>query len=152
MPNERYHYRECGLDDVYLLNGFRYDETPHGRVVHIEEIDDLHRAIGEFLIFERKKLTGSEFRYFRHELNLSQRMLGIMLGVTELTIARWEKGESAISGPADRMIRILFGKKFGGNEAIKEFIECLTTLDDLIDGELRFEETKDGWQPAIKAA
>ncbi len=151
MPNRRYHYRECGLDNVYLLNGFRFDKTPHGRVVHIEDMDDLHRAIGEFLVFERKKLTGREFRYLRHELNLSQRKLGLMLGVTELTVARWEKGECAIQGAADRMIRVLFGEQFGGNEAVKELLECLSKLDDLIDGELRFEETEEGWQPA-KAA
>ena len=151
MPKRRYHYRECGLDNVYLLNGFRFDKTPHGRVVHIEDMGDLHRAIGEFLIFERKKLTGREFRYLRHELDLSQRKLGLMFGVTELTVARWEKGECAIQGAADRMIRVLFAERIGGNEAVKEFLECLTKLDDLIDGELRFEETEEGWQPA-KAA
>ncbi len=151
MPKRRYHYRECGLDNVYLLNGFRFDKTPHGRVVHIEDMDDLHRAIGEFLVFERKKLTGREFRYLRHELNLSQRKLGLMLGVTELTVARWEKGECGIQGAADRMIRVLFEEQFGGNEAVKELLECLSKLDDLIDGELRFEETEEGWQPA-KAA
>lgn len=151
MPNRRYHYRECGLDNVYLLNGFHFEKTPHGRVVHIEDMDDLHRAIGEFLVFERKKLTGREFRYLRHELNLSQRMLGLMFSVTELTVARWEKAECAIQGAADRMIRVLFGEHFGGNGAVKEFLECLTKLDDLIDGELSFEETEEGWQPA-KAA
>jgi hypothetical protein len=41
MP-EGYHYTRCGLDYVYLLNGYEVRETAHGRGLAIEDGDDLH--------------------------------------------------------------------------------------------------------------
>jgi putative transcriptional regulator len=45
--SDRYHYTECGLDNIYLLNGFDPVETPRGKGVTIRNIDGLHRAIGK---------------------------------------------------------------------------------------------------------
>ena len=42
---ERYHYTECGLDYVYLVNGYTWHQTPYGRGVSIEDADGLHDAI-----------------------------------------------------------------------------------------------------------
>ena len=39
MTEARHHYRESGLSNVYLINGFRYVETPYGRSVIIEDLD-----------------------------------------------------------------------------------------------------------------
>ena len=61
-PTGDYHYTESGLDNVYLVNGFTYVDRPDGREVVIEDIDGLHRAIGEFLITNRKNLSGKEIR------------------------------------------------------------------------------------------
>ena len=84
-------------------------------------------------------------------MNLSQLMLGLMLGTTDQSVARWENAKNKIPGAADRMIRVLYGEHSGGNECVKEFLECLAKLDDLLDGELSFEDTEEGWQ-AAKAA
>ena len=152
MSKDRFHYSNCGLDNVYLLNGFRRSNTPHGKVVHVEDIDGLHRAIGEYLVFEKLRLNGREFRFLRHELGLSQKMLGLMLGKNVQAIARWEKSQSKIDGAAERLLRILYAEKVDGNDGVKEMLECLSKLDDLIDGELSFEDTDEGWQPYKIAA
>lgn len=39
-----YHDRECGLTKVWLKNGFRKIDTPYGKVVEIEHVEELHRA------------------------------------------------------------------------------------------------------------
>ena len=54
MPNEIYHYTECGLDGVYLVNGFDFVNGASGRRVVIKDIDGLHAAIGRKLIDSRK--------------------------------------------------------------------------------------------------
>ena len=41
-----YHYKGCGLDNVYLHGGVTYVDTPRGKAVQIENIEGLHRAIG----------------------------------------------------------------------------------------------------------
>ena len=51
---DRYHYSECGLDNIYLYNGFEFVETPRGRAVNIRDIEGLHRAIGLILVRDKK--------------------------------------------------------------------------------------------------
>lgn len=55
MTNECYHYRQCGLDNVHLLNGFTIKKTKHGVTMSIQDMDGLHQAIGTYLV--RKKRT-----------------------------------------------------------------------------------------------
>ena len=144
---EKYKYCECGLDNVYLLNGVRYSETPRGKAVHIENIDSLHRAIGEYLVFEKKTLTGKEIRFLRQELGLSQAVLGVTLGKSGQSIAHWEKDQNNIDGAAERLLRLIYIEQVGENEGVKEMLEQLSKLDELICGDLSFEDTEEGWQP-----
>lgn len=64
MQNTPYHYTECGLKNVYLLNGFNTIETPQGKAVSIHDIFGLHRAIGILIITTQKDLTGDEIGDF----------------------------------------------------------------------------------------
>jgi putative transcriptional regulator len=50
QSDRRYHYRECGLDNIYLLNGFDPVETPRGVSVQIRDREGLHLAIGRCLV------------------------------------------------------------------------------------------------------
>ena len=72
MNDERYHYLECGLDDVYLMNGFERFETARGISIAIKEIDKLHQAIGEHLCRHKKELSGKEIRFLRREMLMSR--------------------------------------------------------------------------------
>lgn len=149
---DRYHYTECGLDNVYLLNGFHYRDTPRGCVVTIEDVDGLHCAIGRFLVHEKKKLTGKEFRFLRHELSLSQASLAFLLGVDEQSVARWEKDQTkSVSPAAERMTKALYEQHVGGRPVLSELLHNLADLEEVADEDLSFEDTDDGWQPA-KAA
>ena len=50
MTNEPYHYTECGLDYVWLRNGFKRHETPYGSGVAITEADQLHKVIARAVV------------------------------------------------------------------------------------------------------
>ena len=76
MENQPYDYRQCGLDHVYLVNGFERADTKYGDSIRVHDIDGLHRAIGMHLIEQKRPLTGLEVRFTRHELDRSQRGLG----------------------------------------------------------------------------
>jgi putative transcriptional regulator len=154
----RYHYKESGLDNIYLVNGFDFIDTPHGRAVNIRNIDGLHRAIGLMLAREKQNLTGKEFRFLRHEMGLTQRDLAAILRVDVQSVARWEKGQTKrpIDGPAQGLIRVMYEQYIGGNERIVDPIKRLAELDEIInDGEvdedISFEDTEEGWQPAMAA-
>ena len=55
-----YHYRESGLDNVYLENGYRNHKTPYGEGVSILDTEGLHKVIGQTLICTQRPLNGAE--------------------------------------------------------------------------------------------
>ena len=151
MTRDTHHYRECGLTNIHLLNGFTCKETRHGRVVSIQDMDGLHRAIGTHLAKEKRALTGAELRFFRIELGLSQTMLGMLLGKTGQSVARWEKGQSRIDATADRVVRLLYTQQTGVNEDIRSALQELAALDDFAEEEICFEDTDEGWRLRVAA-
>jgi DNA-binding transcriptional regulator YiaG len=50
-------------------------------------------------------VTGAEVRRIRHGLQLTQAALGRALGVTRVTVARWEIGVYAIPEPTARLLQ-----------------------------------------------
>jgi len=56
-------------------------------------------------------MKGQELRRFRQKMKLTQKQLGVELGVTENTIARWERDEMKISEPAVKLVKILLQAK-----------------------------------------
>lgn len=146
-----YHYRQCGLGNVYLRNGFEIESTKYGESIRIHDIDGLHDAIGMCLIQEKKVLDGVEIRFLRHEMDLSQRMLGHLLNKSSQAVARWEKGQSKMDGPADRLLRLLYENHATGQgheNGIRELLEQLAALDSSDLGDVQFEDTENGWSRA----
>lgn len=151
MTKTTHHYRECGLSHIYLLNGFTYKETRHGSAVSIQDMDGLHRAIGLHLAKEKRALTGAEIKFLRIELGLSQTMLGMLLGKSGQTVARWEKGQSRIDATADRVVRLLYTQQAGANADIRSALQELAALNDFVEEEVCFEETDEGWRLRVAA-
>ena len=127
MKNQLYHYTECGLENIYLLNGFNIDED--GSLM-IENIDDLHKAIANHVIRSQGLLNGSEIRFIRHYLDLSQKRLAELLGKDSQSVLRWENGKTNITPTADRLLRAMLSDYV--NDAI-HFTEFLATIADLYE-------------------
>ena len=75
-----FHYTACGLDNVWLANGFKFKSTRHGNAVAVRDVEGLHQLIAITLIDKPGRLTGKEFRFLRTQLGLSQEALATMLG------------------------------------------------------------------------
>jgi putative transcriptional regulator len=149
-----YRYTESGLDNVYLANGFEFADD--GKTVIIRDIDGLQTAIGRALAKQQRRLTGEEFRFLRSELLFSQASLAKVLGVKELTIGRWERGESEIPVSTEATVRTMFLESLGERKRMKELLEEIADLDDEIDRHsLKMRENKGHWAalgPESKAA
>ena len=50
-------------------------------------------------------MTGKELKRLRTHMQFTQKQLAEKLGVTENTVARWERGEVPINEPAARLLR-----------------------------------------------
>ena len=84
-----YHYTECGLDYVYLLDGFKVIKTEYGPAVRVVNASKLDRAIALAIVRRQKKLTGQEVRLLRGLLDMTQEELGQALGKDAQSVARW---------------------------------------------------------------
>lgn len=143
-----YHYRESGLRNVWLANGYDEHATAYGPGIAIHDLEGLHRAIARGLISKGGKLAGSELRFLRQEMSLSQAKLATMLGNEAQTVALWEKRGSQPK-VADRFIRAIYREQDEGNAHIREMIERLVDSDfDESDARITLEQDSGGWKVA----
>jgi len=140
------HYPDCGLDDVYLASGYEAEHTPYGDGVSIKHLDQLHKAIGCYLANQKKALSGKELRFLRKHMDLTQSDLGRLIGLSSQQVARWEKGESEISGPADTLVRGLYIQHVGGKLELEKLITTLEEIDAPMNEKAVFEKTSKGWR------
>ena len=152
MINEQknYHYVECGLDNVYLSNGFKFMETSEGTAVSFHDIDGLHKAIGLHLVTHKKNLIYKEIRFLREEMLMSQSLLASLLGISEQAIHRWETGKTHIPKPSENLLRLLYRAQVSNqNDNISKLLKEIANLEDKINkNTILFVDTKQGWQPA----
>ena len=140
-----YHYTECGLNNVWLVNGFKDHETPYGKGVAIQDADGLHRVIALGLVHHKPRLSGGEFRFLRKELDLSQAGLARVLGNDEQSVARWEKS-GRVPKMAERFLRALYREHAEGNAKIREIVDRLNEMDQKSQHKMILEETEQGWK------
>lgn len=149
QPKEPYHYKECGLDDVYLLCGYEEHETPYGKGISVKDVDGLHKAIGQQLATHKKVLNGKEIRFLRKQMDNTQAELGKYLGVDAQTVARWEKDQIPIPGPADGLLRVLYlAEVVLGKLQVQKILASLAETDAPIKERQVFFPKDGKWQRA----
>ena len=141
-----YHYKESGLRNVWLQNGYHVKQTAYGKAVSIEDVEGLHRVLAMQIVRDKPKLNGPEFRFLRKELDMSQAKLAALFGYDAQTIALWEKSKLRIPKLADRAIRAIYREVQEGNASFKDLIERLNDQDRKdYERKLVFTETPKGW-------
>lgn len=141
-----YHYTECGLDNIHLKNGYELFKTEEGSAYSVHDLDALHKAIARGLVDQDAPLSGKEFRFFRVELDLSQKALGIILGKSEQQVANWEKGKTDVPILVDATIRQYYSETLNNESKLSDLLTKLSVLDKRLH-ELQFalEETGGNW-------
>ena len=148
---QKYQYVECGLDDVYLLNGYAERDTPYGKGVSVDNVDGLHDAIARQICCCKPLMNGKEFRFLRKHLDMTQSEISVLLGCDPQTVARWEKGEVDIKGPVDKIIRLLALGYLDGKINPLEIVQHVLNIDERINNDMMFKESKGKWQLAMAA-
>lgn len=106
---KRYHYRESGLENVYIEN----IEVCNCEKCGEEEalipcIPELHRVICKYIISQKQPLNGKEVRFLRKNAGLSAKRLSTIIAVDQSTLSRWENENQSISSSNDRLIRLIY--------------------------------------------
>lgn len=149
-----YHYTECGLDNIYLVNGFEITKNNSDEEIFIHDIHGLHKAIGMALVCKQGLLLGNEIKFIRTTLDFSQTMLAKLLGCTYQTVLLWEKNKTPISKTADRLLRIMFFEYLNPEKdtTIYDLINEIADLEAEVASceqkinKISFEETSDQWR------
>jgi putative transcriptional regulator len=141
-----YHYTDCGLDNVWLCNGFAEINTPYGKATSVHGLEKLHRVIGDVIISLPKHLNGAELRFIRTEMELTQKNLAGIIGSDEQAVRRWEKARNKpMNGSADFLLRALFREYLHGDGSTRCMVDRLNDLDQIETPKLEFRETPNGW-------
>lgn len=140
LRDDPLHYTDCGLDNIYLMNGFEVEVIDGEEFFTVKDIDGLHEAIGLHIVLEKKAPTGSEMRFLRTEMGLSQADLASKLGVSDQSVARWEKGHVDVPGTAVFAFKVLYVFSLIPEDIRSEVMErFISALDELSCG----DETED---------
>ena len=144
-----YHYTESGLTNVWLANGFTIRKTKYGEGVSIHDVEGLHRVLAQALT-NRPHLTGTEVRFLRKEMGLTQRGLGELLGVTDQAVALWER-KGRLPKTADRLLRLIYVEHDKGNAPIRTTIQRINDMDSLDHEPIIAEEARGRWKTRLAA-
>ncbi|MBF0304464.1 MAG: helix-turn-helix domain-containing protein [Alphaproteobacteria bacterium] len=141
-----HHYTLCGLDNVWLENGYALADTEDGPVVSIVDLDGLHRAIAIDIATKHGGLNGKELRFLRSMLRLSQQKLADHTGNQRGTVTRWENGD-AIPRSVEMLVRGLWLGKAKGCPLTTELLEEWER-QDACAVRLAYRDTGTGWSRA----
>lgn len=143
-----YHYRECGLDNVWLLNGYELHDTPYGKGVSFVDVEGLDAAIAKALTEKPAPLTGRELRFLRIMLDMSQKSLGELFGKSAQTVALWEKSE-ALNPEVEYLIRHVYRQTaIDKSDSYVELVQRLNQRDIQDNAPMHFRATGRGWDKA----
>lgn len=144
-----FHYKGCGLDDIWLMNGYDVEKVEGEEVVSVRNLDGLWEAIAAYLVTRKKVLGGKEIRFLRTQLNLTQSELARLLGCDGQQVARYEKGANRMPGPADRVLRMLVREHYDGEVSARDILNALDVLDGRVEERHVFSATPEGcWKAA----
>ena len=114
-----YQYEDAGLKNVVLNDTTIYKCGCGELLPELPQISRLHHRIAEDLIGKQSPLTGEEFRFLRKAMGTSAKELARLLGVTTVTISRWENNKEKVGAQSDRLLRCLYLTRSKGRVAPK---------------------------------
>ena len=114
-----YRYEEAGLKNVLLKGTTVYECGCGEMLLELPQVNRLHQRIAEDLIGKQSPLTGEEFRFLRKAMGVSAKGLARLLGVTTVTISRWENNKEKVGAQSDRLLRCLYLTRSKGLAASK---------------------------------
>lgn len=135
-------YLECGLKNIVLVNipvhrCLSCSETE----VEIPCTEELHLLIAFLLVLKPTGLNGDEGRYLRKHLGYTAEDLADKIGVTRVTVARWETGKTVIKPDHDKQLRRFYlDKKENEFNKLPAVNKILSTLVDFLPAKNRKPE------------
>lgn len=152
-----YHYKESGLNNVYLENIPAYECSCGVSYASIFRLLRLNDLIARTLLRKPALLNGEEIRFLRKNIYLSSKTFSKTLGIGKTTLSKWENDIQQHSEKNDRLIRAAYMilKGITGKEAQKLFRYLAkiqlkkSDIDSLITAEKLEGDYIVTWRPVV---
>jgi transcriptional regulator with XRE-family HTH domain len=132
IKDRPYHYKESGLDYVWLVGVSQYKCKECGEVVvEIPRINELHLLIGKNIVCRRELLTGQEVRYLRKEIGMKSKDMAAALSIEPETYSRWENGKQVSAPCHDKGLRMIYVMNASENLGKLLFQDFRSILHDI---------------------
>jgi putative zinc finger/helix-turn-helix YgiT family protein len=149
---ENYHYTECGLDTITLMNVVVRRCPECGEYeVDIPRMEELHRLIAQEVASKDARLTPQEIRFLRKYLGFSGVDFAATLDVTPETVSRWETGKKQMSPVAERALRLMVFVRAPIAEYPLERL-AMVAQGEAMPLRMRLRELRSHWQTEATAA
>ena len=132
-----YHYTECGLDNVWLEDGFEVESFgSYGTGVAVHDEKGLWEVLGRGIVGQDSHMVGQEMKFLRTQLNWTQADLGKRLSYNDgQVVAQWEKlKHKAIPINADVFIRAAYREHIGEKPMVtrvsSRLIEIMNVMEE----------------------
>jgi len=103
----KYQYRECGLDNVWLIDADLYVcPKCNLRMPVLQGAYNVKRELTRELVQAHARLSGDEIVYLRKAIGLKAADLAETLQVDRVTLSRWENDHQPIDPFADFKLRM----------------------------------------------
>ena len=132
---EPYHYTECGLDNVWIANGFsRKKFGAHDCAVMVHDQKGLWDVIARQIIDQDSRIVGQQLRFLRSMLDWTQTELGKRLGYNDgQRVAAWEKAaHKPVPVIADAFVRGVYREKIGEAPELTALSKRLQEIGDMV--------------------
>jgi len=118
---QRHRYKECGLDNVYLVNiqTLKCKDCGVTEIV-IPRLKLLHATLARAIALSPNVLSGTEIRFLRKQLKLKAKEFAVFLHVDASTLSRWENGDQEPGSQSDSLVRYVFFRLFEEREGHKQ--------------------------------
>lgn len=100
--------RGIGIPNVFLRNGFELKGAGDEESISYLDLDGLYLAIGLAVARTAGEVTGSEFRFLRKQLGLSQSDMARRFEKEGQTVAKWEKGSLPVPVSEGGLLKLFF--------------------------------------------
>lgn len=149
-------YSHFALSNLYLINGYKEEETHHGIERVYEYEDELEQCVRRLVVRKPERLRGWDLRFLRRGLNLSQADFGQMVDRDAQTVARWEKSADAIPKFVDLTIRVRFAEHFEPGMSLQELLSYVDGLARKLPEKVLLKLEGASWsfnlEPRVKVA
>lgn len=114
-------FLESGLDNVKLINvEIKKCDNCGEKIVSIPNPNQLLRVIGEQIILKPNRLSAPEIKFLRKNIYLKIQEFSQIIGVSRVTVSRWENKHSKPTESEDRLIRMVYAQYADVAESVKK--------------------------------